>query len=192
MPEKDDKKEPVQPADKKGDKKVVPIADLLAQKSRVKKLEEELANTEKQLNAVSAELDVAKVNVEDDEEVKGVRKHLLAEAKKIETDRAKLDKDLTSFGEREQEVRATELANKYGVDKDAILAGDNMLETAVNLYAESLAEKEKKIVEEEPSESGVYESGKAEIIQKSPNDMTDEEFATFEEKIKREAASKAK
>jgi len=192
MPEDKKSVQPKPKEEKKSGAKMVPIADLLAQKSKVKKLEEELAEIKSKFNAVSAELEVAKANVEDDEEVKKVRAYLINQAKEIEEKRTQLDKDLASFKEREREVVAMELASKYEVDKDAILAGDDIEKTALSLYAERLAKEKEELTkksEESSSSESVYESGAPSIVKKQPKDMTDEEFDAYEKRLREEALS---
>jgi len=162
----------------KDDKKMVPESDLIALKkgSREREIQakEELATLRGELADTRAELKIAKLNTEDEEEVRKVKSHLVDEDKELEAKREKLNSDLASLGERERGVVAKELASKYGVDVESISGEEDlpsMKIKALELHAENLA-KEK----EEASKESVYESGPGGTTNKAVWDKTEEEF----------------
>ena len=191
MPDED---KSVQP--QKGDKKMVPEADLIAIKKASERMKEELtratnlaAQYKREVAEANSKLKIAKTDVEDDEEVKKVREYLLSENEKVTAERDKLDKDLTSLKEREREVGAKELATKYGIDVESISGEENptdMKVKALELYAERLA-KEK---EETPTPESIYESATPGLVRKGVWDKSNEEFEIGVEKMRREALSK--
>jgi len=190
MPEQ----KPVQSEKKKDSPKVVPESDLIAFKKgaldREKRLKEELAEVRVQLNALASELKVAHTDVEDDEEVKKVKEYLLSEEKRIQKERAKLETDVTAHKERERAVRASELATEYGIDKEAILAEEDIEVTAIKLHAEKLAKEVEELKEKQPSPESVYETGTGGKIKVAPADMSQEDFDAHYEQLKRDSLSK--
>ena len=178
--------------DDKSKAKMILEADLIALKKgsieREKRLKEELATIKEELAQSKAELKITQTDVEDEEEVKTVKKYLLEQEKKIRAEKTKLEEDLTSFKERERGVRASELATKYGIDRETILAEEDIETTSLNLYAERLA-KENEELKTKTSES-IYESGTPGIVKKGVWDKTDEEFQADVAKQRREALTR--
>jgi len=180
--------EPVQP-DKKGDTKMVPLRDVLAQKEKVRKLEEELAASRGEVVRAKAETKIARMSADDDDEVKLVKSELLEEDKRLRTEKAKLEEEWTSFKEREREVRATELASEKGVDREAILAAEHMELKATELYAERLAN-EKKELEEKQAPEAVFEHGAHGMVKPGVWDKSDEDFEKDVTRQRNEALSR--
>ncbi len=177
----------------------VPIADLLAQKNKVKKLEDalkakeaEFAQTQGNIKKLEAELKVAKASGEDDEEIKKIKQSLIEEFDKLRAEQEKHQKDLTSFTEREKKVRASELVaqakTQYGVDLkvDDIVESENPELRVKEICLEALAKQKA----ETPPAGSVYESGTGGITKKQPKDMSDKEFSEYLTKQKNEALSK--
>lgn len=172
--------------------KTVKASDLFALKEGARKresqLKAELEEVRGALADANAALKVAKVNVEDDEETAKVRTYLLEQHKELERERKKLEKDLASHKEREREVRAKELASKYGVDIESISTEEDMEKEAYRLYAERLA-KEKEELEKKTPES-VYESSPGGTVKVQPKDMPTADFDKYYERLKKEALLK--
>ena len=171
--------------------KTVPEGDLIAFKKgsleREKKLKEELANLRDELSQVK----ISQTDVEDDEEVKKVKEYLLSEDKRIKTQRAKLEADLTTYEKRERVVRAKELASQRGVDEETLLASEDMDTKSLELYAERLA-KEKAELEEKlkSSPERIYETGGGGQLRKQPKDMSKDEFDKYWKQQLTEAQTK--
>ena len=185
----DDKK----PALSDKDAKTVPLADLMAQKRKVEKLEAELGKVTGELNTANSSLaqtktalKVAKVSEVDDEEVTKIKKSLLDDDDRVRAEREKLDKDLASLKKRELEVVAKEFATKYEVKVEDI-SGEETIEgmkiKALELHAEQLA----KAKEETPEKESVFESGAGGLFKKKVADMDKKEFDQSWDKQKQEA-----
>lgn len=172
-----------------GKPKMVLESDLIAAKrgaaGREKQLKEELAEARSAAAKVEAELRVAKLDADDDAEVKAVREYLIKQADEVAANRAKLEKDLGSFQEREGEARVQALATQYGVAVELIKEAEDPEKEALKLYAERLA-KEKA----EAAPESIVETGESVTTKKSVWDMTDEEFDKDVAQKEREALSK--
>lgn len=188
MPEKE---KPVQP---KGGPKTVPESAIISLREsttkEIRRLKEELATTRTELSKSTSELKIAKVNMEDDEEVKKVRDYLLDREEELNKRKATLEEDLTSFTERERGVRAKELATKYGVDVESISGEEDPEKKALELYAERLAQEKQALVEKQVSAESVFESGPGGTIKVQPKDMSDADFDKHVKKLHDEALSK--
>ena len=180
-----------------GDKpkaKMVLEADLIAVKKGAKeterRLKEELAEIKEALAQAQTEAKVAKIEAvdRDDDEIKEVKTYLLEQEKKIRAERTKHEENLASFKERERGVRASELATKYGIDREVILAEEDMETTSVNLYAERLAKENEELKTKTPE--SVYERGAGGIAKKGVWEKTPEEFEADVAKQRREALAK--
>ncbi len=181
---------------KKPDQKMVPETDLIAlregSKSREKRLKAELDEAQRKIEELSDKERIARLNGVDDDEVKAVKKYLLEEEDRVNKLRAKHEKDVASYQERERGVRARELAAEYKqrgveVDLDNLLNSEDMEKVALDRYAAFLAEENKRLKETKPPEPSVFESTPAGTSKKMPKNMTDEEFAEFEKTIKSKA-----
>ena len=168
----------------------VPLSELIAAKDKIKKLLSDLESERKVRADVEAQLKVAKVNGEDDEEIKKVRQGLLDEWDKLKADKDKLDEDSTSFKEREKIFTVSQLASKYGVEVDAISDKDDPEKEALKLYAEKLTK------EKEVPKPGVYDASSPAVARvdiSKINVATPEgrkQFADIEAQMKEEALSK--
>lgn len=155
-------------------------------KSKYDKANDELAKTKSELSKAQSDLKIAKTDVDDDEEVKKVRAMLVEEADELRKKREVLEKDLSSFQEREREVTAKELASKYGIDADALKDSEDMEKEALRLKLEKLSGEGK----EPPPESSVYEREHPSIAKKGAWDLSDEEFNKQWDAKNREALSR--
>lgn len=180
-------------APKKPDAKMIPETDLIAlregSKSRERKWKEQLEEATRKIEDLTAREKVARLSAEDDEDVKAVKKYLLDKEEEIDKSRAKHEKELASFQERERGVRAKELAADYKqrgveIDPESLLSSEDMERVALDRYSEFLAEENKKLKETKTPAPSVFESTPAGTSKKMPKDMTDEEFAEFEKTIK--------
>ena len=178
--------------------KVVSESDFIAFKKgsleRERRMKEELAKVKGQLSQTEAELKITKTDVGDDEEVSKVKAYLIEEAKKLRKERAELETDLTSFKERDKEVRVKMLASKYGVDEESISGEEDPEKKALELFAERLIkEKEESATlaaKKAETPESIYETGTPGGVKTQPKDMSDGEFDKHWGKIKREALSK--
>jgi len=180
----------------KPDQKMVLEADLIAlregSKSREKKLKAELEEAERKIEELTDQNKIAEVSADDDDAVKAVKKYLLEKEREINKARAKYEKDVASYQEREKGVRARELAAEYKqrgveIDLDSLLNSEDMEKVSLDRYAAFLAEENKKLKETKAPEPSVFESTVAGTSKKQPKNMTDEEFAEFEKTIKSKA-----
>ncbi len=181
-------------ASKKPDTKMIPETDLIAlregSRSRERKLKEQLEEANRRVEDLAAREKVARLSGDDDDAIKAVKKYLLEQEDEINKARARYEKDVTSYQERERGVRAKELAVEYkqrGVDVsvESLLNSEDMEKVALDRYAEFLAEENKKLKETpKPPEPRVFESTPAGTSKKQVKDMSDEEFAEFEKTIK--------
>jgi len=190
---------------KKDTPKTVSLSDFLAFKKgsleREKQLKRELDEAKADVAKAQEETSIFSIDVDDEDEVKSVKKYLLEEKRKVDAERAKSEKTVTSLEERERKVMAKELASDYKergmeITADELLGEDDMNRYAQDKYGEFLAEKEEGLnkapEKEEPSaeEKKLYESEQPGIIKKSAADMKPEEFdAAWDAKMK-EALSK--
>ena len=185
---------------KKNDQKVVPLADFLALKKgsadREKKLKGQLDEALEQVSGLQSQLDIAKVDVDDDADVKVVRQDLLKRDKELRDGRAKHEKDLTAFAEREKVVKAKELVADYkarGVelDLDTLLGEEDMERKALDQFASHLAEENLSLKTKEPVKpTSFFESTMISSSKKQPKDMTDDEFKQFVKEETTKALSK--
>lgn len=199
----EDKKEPTQ--GHKPQPKLVPESDLLAvkksMKSELDKAKEELAKIRTQLAETQAELEMANTDVDDTDAEKQIKAYLLGERKKLEQEKAEVEKgkvkyqeDLAAFQEREKESRVKTLASEHGVELDAIKDAEDPEKEALRLKAERLT-KEKEAIEKKTPESS-FETAQTGIVKKQPQDMSTvskegqpSEFDQFWERQKKEALS---
>lgn len=184
-----------------GDKpRTVPEKDLIAIKQmfrdKEKKWESEKQSLTNQIGQLNNEIKIAKVNGEDTAEVELVKKHLLEQAEAIQEKRTKLEEDLNSYGKRDKEFRAREIASDLkskGVEVtvDTLLSEENMDVKAKDLLVDHLA-KENEALKKAPPNPGesVFESGSGGVLKKSIKDMDDNEFAKLETRLKEAALSK--
>lgn len=181
---------------KKPDQKLVPEADLIAlregSKSREKRWKAELDEAKQRIEELTDKERIARISADDDDDVKAVKKYLLDREEEIKKLRAKYEKDVASYQEREKGVRARELVAEYKqrgveIDADALLSSEDMERVALDRYSAFLAEENKKLKETKTPEPGVFESTPAGTSRKMPKDMTTEEFAEFEKTIKSKA-----
>ncbi len=181
-------------APKKPDTKMIPETDLIAlregSKSRERKLKEQLEEANRKVEDLTAREKVARLSgVDDDDDVKAVKKYLLEQEEEINKSRAKHEKEVASFQEREKGVRAKELVAEYKqrgveIDVEALLNSEDMERVSLDRYSVFLAEENKKLKETKTPEPRVFESISAGTSRKMPKDMTNEEFAEFEKTIK--------
>ena len=169
--------------------KMIAESDFLAFKEgslgRERRLKAELVTVKKELGIAQSELKVAKMNGEDDEEVAKVKAYLVAEAKKVEAQRAELDADLASKQERDKEAKTQALVTKYGVDIESISGEDDPEKKALELYAERLT----KEVGELKRSAQVFETGSVGMTKKQPKDMDEKEFDTHTKQLREKALS---
>ena len=163
MPEGD---KPVQPKEAK----MVPEKDLLAVAARRDKYKAELAEKDSLVAKLQAELRVAKLNVEDDEEIKAVKEYLLGLADSIDQREKKHSKDLADFEEREKDSRVKALAEEYGVDLDVIKDAEDPEKEALRIVARQAKENKEKAPE------SVVDLSPSVTTKKNVWDMSDDEF----------------
>lgn len=161
---------------------------------REKKLKEQLEERDAQIASLQGELRIAKMDVDDADDVKAVKAHLLERESEVNKKLQQHQKDLTSIAEREKKVRAQELAAEYKekgltVDVESLLSAEDMDRFTLDRYAEFLAEENKKLKEKSP-ESRVFETGAVSVSRKQPKDMTDEEFADYAKELKKAYSNK--
>lgn len=187
--------------------KVVPESVVIGLRKELREMKRKLADTE-------SELRNARLDLDDDDSVSVVRKHLLEEARALEDKKARYEEDLAELKERDREATAKELAlnlkNKgLDVKPETLLEADDLKAKANDLLATFLEEKEKKAEKKEPpkeekkepsqesvpepeaeKQDKVYESATPMLVKKQPKDMNDKEFDEYYENLKREALSK--
>jgi len=147
-----------------------------------------LADTTKRLGDAEAELKIKSLDTGDEEEVSAVKKYLLDREKELNAETAKLDKDKADLDERDKESRVKTLVSKYGVDEESISGEPDPEKKALELYAERLTKEKEELGEQTPE--SIYETATPGSVKKQPKDMSDEEFKTHVEGLKREALSK--
>ena len=177
--------------------KMVPLAELVAQRQKSRQRETELKSQlqerDTRISGLEDELKVVGVDVEDDEKLKNVRAYLVDREKKLAKEKADHDKKVTSLEAREREATVKELAAEFrakGVEVDAetLMDEDDPRLKCMELYAAHL---EQKTAQEEKEETPqVFETGPQGVTKKMPADMTDEEFAEHEKTLKAEHYSK--
>ena len=178
MPETDKKK--VEP-------KMVRESDLLAIKAERDKLKEKLANSTRENSQLKSELQIAKTNGDDEDEVIRIKEALVAQAEEIRKDREKLDQDLASLTGREKESRVQALASQYQIEVALLMEEEDPEKKAMALALERLTSEK-----ETPSPESIVESSIAGgLIRKQIKDMTDTEFAEKEKQLKAEYLAKA-
>lgn len=180
---------------KQNQPKMVLEADLLRFKkgaeAREKRLKEELQTTSAKLRDFEAKSILGGLNVPDDGDVGVVKKYLIDKARELEEQRHKLDEELTSFKEREREVRVKDVAMKYGLNTEELSGEEDVDSAALRLHAERLAKEnaELKLKTTTPQQP-VYESGSPAVVRKNVFDMNDQEFAQYENELKAKALSR--
>ena len=177
-----------QPANPAKGGKTVPEKDLIAVKMREKALKDELAGYKSRLAETEAELEARATNMDDDDEVRKVREHLISENKKLANERASLDKDKASLSEERKEARVKTLASEYGVELDDIKDAEDPEKEALRLVNERLT-KEKADQATKTPES-VYESSGGGAVKTNIKDMSDEEFMKYSDAKIQEASLK--
>ncbi len=191
----------VEPPVEKERSKGIPASDFKAFKegalNREKKLKEKLEERDAQIAKIEGELRIVKMDVDDADDVKAVKAHLLERESKLNAETSKHQKDLTSLVEREKKVRAMELAAEYKekgltIDVETLLSAEDMDRLVLDKYTESLAEENKKLKGTKPPESEprVFETGAVSVSRKQPKDMTDEEHRKNKEDLKRAYSNK--
>jgi len=128
-------------ADKAKPVKTVPENVVIGLRKENKELKRKLADIE-------SELKNSKLDLDDDENVKSVRKHLLDEANDLQDKLDKYQEDLTGLDEREKTVIAKELVldlKNKGVETtvETLVESEDMKAEANDLYAKFLSEKTK-------------------------------------------------
>lgn len=186
---------PAQESAKQNQPKMVLEADLLRFKkgaeAREKKLREELQTASAKLRDVEAKSILGGLNVPDDGEVGVVKKYLIDKAKELETQRQKLEEELTSFREREREVRVKDVALKYGLSSDELMGEEDVESAALRLQAERLAKENEELKKKTTmTPQPVYETGSPAVVRKNVFDMNDKELAEYEKELKNKALSR--
>jgi len=199
-----------------GQTKTVSLTDFIALKERTRKLEAQLADKNTRIGDLEAELKVASVDGDDGEAVNTVKQHLLKREREIKDLENSIKEKETNFSEREKLVRAKELALEYQergltVDVEDLKDQDDPEKYLLTKWGEHLAEENGKLkggtkeettpqgevktpeaaktIAETPAKTPVYERGAVGVSKKMPKDMTDTEFAQYEESIKAKALS---
>ncbi len=187
---------------KKGEDKSVSLTDFMALKNRsietARRLKEQLQQAKSTITSLESAVKVAEVNGEDDDEVKGVKRLLLDEKKKIDQERTQHEKDLAVFKERERAVRVKELVAEYGIDAQSLSDEEDVEGAALRLYTTRLSEEKRELevqlaaketpkVETSPESKTIFETGPVSTTHKEPRDMNTEEFTQFEKDLKRKA-----
>ena len=186
-------------ADQKSPEKGAPQGDVLGAmhrwrkeaeryKNELDKVRRELAQTVSQSKKLEQQLEVARAEKPDDV-LSEAEKKLMTRWDEIQDERHKLEEDLTTFKERERQMRAKELATEKGIDVEALLAEEDIDSAALRLFAEKLAQENEELKKSQGSTS-VYESATPTVIKKNVWDMSTQEFKEHEEKLKREVLSK--
>ena len=160
--------------------KTVPLSDLMALRASVKKqtdgLKEQLAEKDKQLKNAQDRLAVAEVDIDSDEDVKAVRKHLLDEASKLQKERAEDEKKRAVLEGEKKTVRAALLVADYKprgleLDTETLLAEDDMESYVTKKYIEHLEQKPASVPEELLVGTELFETGPASTNIRMPHDM---------------------
>ena len=190
--------DPVQPA--RGGAKVVPIADLMAIKAKLERANEELAKERKARLTSESNLKIAKLNTEDDEQVQKVKSFLTEEWDKLNESKSKFEEEKTGFQSERKVSQVKTLAEKYGLDVDALSEAEDPEKEAYRLIVER-SDKEKKEAQEKkapesPSSPELFESTTAGFKSLNIADINPltlegrKQLAVVESKLKQEAAKK--
>ena len=178
--------------DKKSEPVMVRASDLVAVKKQLEKMQEKLAKAESDRNQFQSQLKIAKTNLDDDDDVKAVRKMLVDQAAEIDAKQAELDEAIKALGEKETDLSKREkvswvktLATEHGVEEDAIKDADDPEKEALRLKAERLSKEIKS-----PAEDVLDSTPGSGIVKKQIKDMTDEEFAVKEAEMKAKALAR--
>lgn len=170
--------------DKSNQEKTVPLSQLMALKEKEKKTRAELEEAKTSNAKLTSELKIAKTDIDDDEEVKGVRKFLVDEDTRIKEAATKLDKDTATFNERAKESQVKAWASEHGVKEEDIVDAEDPEKEALRLKAERLTEEKK-------APGSVFESGGGGVAGVQPKDMTDEAFEKHVKGLEMEAEKAA-
>ncbi len=168
--------------EKGSQKKMVPEADVIAQKKRAEKVEGELTEVKRQLADSQSEIGVLKDAIDEDG-VTEVQKKLLEREKVANEREAELKKGEVTLKERQKVAVVTTLATQYGVEESRIRDAEDPEKEALKLQNERLTK------EKESTES-VFETGPAGSVKTQPKDMSDEVFDQFYETQKKAAQLK--
>ena len=170
--------------------KTVPLTDLLAVKSRLSKLTEELESLKSERDTAKRELGLFEAelsNPSDTDDTVAVKKKLLGKHRELDRREAELRDRETKIEKALRKSRAQELAAAHGVDADVLLSVEDMEKEALRLENERLSKDRQSAAEKQPS-NRVYERGAPPLSQKMVQQMSDKEFGEYLERQKREAA----
>lgn len=173
----------VQIAEGKPAPKMVRESDLIALRERQRKTLAELAETKTLVTQLRKQLEIAKVNGEEDEAITKIKEYLLDESKKVETFKEELEQRETSLNERDRDSRIKTLATEHNVGYDEIKDAEDPEKEALRLVNQRLVkEKESPAPAEE-----TFESASVGLQPKKPvKDMDSTEFAKEEARLKAE------
>ena len=182
--------------DKGSDQKVAPKmvreSDLLAVKSQLKGFKDQLSSKDAEIVRLTSELKAAKVNLEDDDEVKDVRKWLIDRAAELDERQSEQEKIKQDIEEREASFKGKErgslvqtLASKYGIEIDAIKDADDPEKEALRLVVEREAGEIKT-----PAEKTFETTPAGGRVKKDVWKMKPDEFQEYEQELKEKAGIK--
>ena len=171
----------------------VPLNDLIALKKanqrREKDMRGELEATNQRVRELEEELEVMRTNPPEDateEEIQAVKRTLLQRARQLEVERKKFEQNETSLAKRERDLNIKALSTQYGLSAEDLADAEDPEKTALELYVAKL-HKERDALQKKTTTSK-YESGTGMTAQKSPGEMSKEEFAKYVDRQKLEAS----
>lgn len=174
--------------------KTVPEAQLIGLKkgleAKIKQLEVERARAQSRIQELEDSLKVKGLDEDDEDAVSEVKKHLLAENRKLKEEKEKFEQQRSDYEGRLRSVRIRELVNEYGIEAEALsgLEDINLIENeALKLRAEKaeklIKEKEEELTKVKGTPSGVYETGSPAVAKKDIWAMSEEEFEKYKKEL---------
>ena len=156
--------------------------DFMAQKAKAEKYEKLYKEQETTVSRLTSELKIAKTNVEDDDEVKLVKQHLLDQEAEIRKNREQYEKDRAGFDEKIKASNVKAWASQYGVDVVDIKDAEDPEKEALRLQAARMTEEAKTA-----SPGSVVERGTGGMSETGVWDKTQKQFDESWDAQKRQA-----
>jgi len=168
-------------------------------KAEIEKLQNSLADEVSKVKMLDEQLKTAKVNLEDDADVKELRAAFEAKDKELAERERQIEKERTSLDKERKEVRATKLVTEYSGKGLAITEEDladvqDMDAFVKDKYLEFLAKQNEELKTkppENPAES-VFEGREGGVVTKPFADMSREERDARWTALKQGALAKQK
>lgn len=184
------------------DKKMVPERDLIAVKERLKKAEDTISSLRKQHSEATLaaetykrQLETSKVDLQDDDEMKEVRKYLLEHEENLVKKERELSDRETAALERERKSHAKELVSEYKgrgleLSEEELLNAEDMDGFVKDAHADFLAKENERLKANPSGPESVFDQGSGAVVKKEPKDMTDAEFTAYYSNLEKATLSK--